>query len=146
MKKFFLCAVVALVFGFYVWQTRAPSSRVVDFSPVVLPSPPVHTPSPPAVPTGKYRDGIYTGSVADAFFGNIQVAAVVRSGRITSVNILEYPNDREHSIRLNSDALPRLISQAVRNQDAQVNIVSGATDSSLAFRASLSSALAQAKN
>ena len=159
MKKFFLCAVVAVVFGFYVWQTRGTSAPVSDTNLVAMPTPLADTPPPsssqgivvskPApvpTPTVKYREGTYTGSVADAFFGNIQVVAVVSGGRIQSVKILQYPNDREHSIKLNSEALPRLISQAIRNQDAQVNIVSGATDTSLAFRESLAFALRQAQN
>lgn len=96
--------------------------------------------------TGTYRDGTYTGSVADAYYGYIQVRAVIQQGKIADVAFLQYPNDRRTSIEINSQALPLLKVEAIQAQSAQVDIVSGATDSSIAFRESLASALAQASN
>ena len=86
-----------------------------------------------------------TGDTYDAFYGYVQVKAVVSGGKIADVQILQYPNDRGTSIRINSIAMPRLKSEAIQSQSADVNIVSGATASSGAFRASLASALAQAQ-
>jgi uncharacterized protein with FMN-binding domain len=42
--------------------------------------------------------------------------------------------------------MPYLKQEAIAAQSANVNIISGATDSSYAFRQSLASALAQAKS
>jgi uncharacterized protein with FMN-binding domain len=92
-----------------------------------------------------YKDGTYTGSVADATWGNIQVKAVIQNGKITSVQFLQYPNDRNRSIMINNYADPQLSSEAIQAQSANVNIVTGATDSSQAFIQSLSDALSQAK-
>jgi uncharacterized protein with FMN-binding domain len=94
---------------------------------------------------GIYKDGSYTGSVADAFYGNIQVKAVIQNGKISDVQFLQYPNDRERSIMINTQAMPYLKDEAIQAQSAQVDIVSGATDSSQAFIQSLSSALAKAQ-
>jgi uncharacterized protein with FMN-binding domain len=94
--------------------------------------------------SGNYKDGAYTGVVADAYYGNIQVQAVIQNGKITDVNFLQYPNDRRTSIEINTQAMPILRSEAIQVQSANVDIVSGATDSSIAFRQSLSSALNQA--
>lgn len=94
--------------------------------------------------TGQYRDGTYTGSPADAFYGTIQVQAVISGGKITDVTFLQYPSDRTTSVMINQQAMPYLKQEAILAQNAQVNIVSGATDSSLAFRQSLQSALNQA--
>ena len=58
---------------------------------------------------------------------------------------LDYPKDRSTSIRINSRAMPILKSEAIQAQNSNVNTISGATDSSGAFRESLASALAQAK-
>lgn len=94
--------------------------------------------------SSKYKDGTYTGSVADAFYGNIQVQATVKGGKITAVKFLQYPNDRPNSIAINQQAMPYLQQEAIQAQSANVDGVSGATDTSLAFRQSLSAALAKA--
>jgi uncharacterized protein with FMN-binding domain len=105
------------------------------------------TPSPTATPTpsGQYKDGSYTGVAADAFYGNIQVQAKISGGKITAVTFLQYPNDRDRSIEINNYAMPILQSEAIRAQSASVSGVSGASDTSMAFRESLASALAKAK-
>lgn len=92
-----------------------------------------------------YKDGSYTGSVADAHWGNIQVKAIVKSGKITDVQFMQYPNDRNRSISINSDADPQLTTEAIQAQSANVDVVTGATDSSEAFIQSLTDALSQAK-
>ena len=101
--------------------------------------------STPAATTSGYKDGTYTGSAADAYYGNIQVSATISGGKITNVEFLQYPNDNPHSISVNTQAMPYLKQEAIAAQSAQVDIVSGATDTSDAFIQSLSSALAQAQ-
>ncbi len=92
-----------------------------------------------------YKDGSYTGSVADAQWGNIQVKAIIQNGKITDVQFLQYPNERNRSVMINNYADPQLTSEAIQAQSANVDIVSGATDTSEAFSQSLSAALSQAK-
>jgi len=105
-------------------------------------------PTVPPKPTisSIYKDGTFTGSVENASYGNIQVAAIISGGKLSNVQILQYPSDRRNSISVNSQALPILISEAIQSQNANVNVVSGATHSSEAFVLSLQSALTQAKN
>lgn len=93
----------------------------------------------------KYKDGAYTGSVADAQWGYIQVKAVISGGKITDVQFLQYPNDRNRSIEINSYADPQLTQEAIQAQSAQVDVITGATDSSQAFMQSLGDALTQAQ-
>ncbi len=107
---------------------------------------PTQTPTPTPKPSSLYKDGSYTGIAADAFYGNIQVQAVIANGRITDVKFLQYPNDRDRSIEINSYADPILAQEAIQAQTANVDVVSGATDSSQAFIQSLQSALDQAKS
>jgi len=97
-----------------------------------------------AAKTGRYRDGAYVGAVVDAYYGPLQVQANVSGGRIVSVKALQYPADRRTSQRINNQALPALQSEAIAAQDAQVDIVSGATLTSEAYIRSLDSALGQA--
>lgn len=103
------------------------------------------TSSPSATPAGQYRDGSYTGGVADAQWGYVQVKAVVQGGKLTDVQWLQYPNDRSRSVEINSIADPELTSEAIQAQSAQVDIITGATDSSEAFIQSLGDALSQAQ-
>ena len=102
--------------------------------------------NPPSGSTSstQYKDGTYTGSVADAFYGNVQVSVTISGGKITTVNFLQYPNDRQTSIEINQQAIPFLQQEAIQAQSANVQIVSGATFTSQAFVQSLQAALNQA--
>jgi uncharacterized protein with FMN-binding domain len=158
MKKF---AVAVIIIGAFILY-----SLIYSHAAVALPnnatssgsssgsskqsSPTVAASTPPAATTtstanGRYKDGTYTGSVADAQWGYIQVKATIAGGKLTNVQFLQYPNDRNRSIEINSYADPQLSSEAIQAQSANVDIVTGATDSSEAFMQSLSNALAQAK-
>jgi uncharacterized protein with FMN-binding domain len=105
---------------------------------------PTKAPTPTPTPAGKFKNGNYTGSVADAFYGNVQVKAIVSGGRLTNIQILQEPNDRGTSREIAAQAFPQLISEAISSQSSSVDIVSGATQDSEAFRQSLSAALNQA--
>ncbi len=103
------------------------------------------TPKASATSGSLYKDGSYTGSVADAQWGYVQVKAVITNGKITDVQFLQYPSDRNRSVYINSIADPQLTSEAIQAQNANVDIVTGATDSSEAFIQSLTDALSQAR-
>lgn len=94
---------------------------------------------------GAYKDGSYTGASADAFYGNLQVVAIIQGGQLTDVQFPIYPNNGGHSLQLSQNDLPILKQEAIAAQSANVNVVSGATQTSQAFEQSLASALAQAK-
>jgi uncharacterized protein with FMN-binding domain len=98
-----------------------------------------------STPAGQYTDGTYTGSAANAYYGTVQVQAVIQNGKITNVQFLQYANDRSTSVAINDRAIPILQSEAIASQSANVNIVSGATFTSQAFEQSLGSALQQAQ-
>ena len=98
-----------------------------------------------SAPSGGYKNGTYIGSVADAFYGNIQVQTTISNGKISNITFLQFPNDNRTSQYVNSQADPILAQEAIQTQSAQVDIVSGASASSQAFQASLADALSQAK-
>ncbi len=108
-----------------------------------------HSTSPasaaPPKPKGQYVDGNYTGSVADAYYGYVQVQAIIQGGKITDVKFLQYPSSHSTSVYINSQAMPYLTQEAIQAQSANINGVSGATATSQAFAQSLYSALAKAK-
>ncbi len=120
-------------------KTRVTSSTSVSTS----------KPKPVAVTTpknkGMYNDGTYTGIVADAYYGKVQVQADISNGRLADVQFLDYPSDRSYSRQVNSVAMPALTQEAISAQSANVDGVSGASDTSAAFRQSLASALSKAR-
>lgn len=125
----------------------SPTVTVVKTSGGTLPPvqiPPTSTPSPQVI-SGKYRDGNFTGSAEDAYYGTIQVQVVIAGGKIADVIFLQYPNDNRTSISINSQAMPIFKQEAIQAQSANVDMVSGASFSSPAFQKSLATALSQAK-
>ena len=155
MKKFLLVSLLVFVFGAFVIKERFLPSE--DASGVVTPpasltnttpdsgqgSPVVTSSTPPS--NTSYKDGAYIGDSADAFYGNVQVQATISGGKITDVQFLQYPNDRGTSVAINSQAMPYLKQEAIAAQSAQVDTISGASQTSNAFRISLASALSKAK-
>jgi len=126
-----------------VATTASPHTTTTSQSqPKSVPAP---TPAP-VIKKNLYADGTYTGDVADAYYGNIQAQITIQNGKLTNVQFLQYPNDRSTSRYINGMAMPALKSEAISAQSSNVDIVSGATDSSQAFIQSLASALSQAKN
>ncbi len=120
--------------------TAAPISQDAN---ATVQSPAVQPTALPASPTaaGQYKDGQYTGPQVDAFYGWVQVQAVIQNGQIADVKFLQYPSDRRTSQRINSIAMPWLTQEAVQAQSANVDIISGATLTSEAFAQSLQAAL-----
>jgi len=145
MKKTVVTSFFIFVFVVYSLYQYFGTSQKIEYVASSAQTKPSQ-PTPVVKKTGLYTDGTYTGNVADAYYGNIQVQAIIQNGKITDVQFLQYPSDRNTSIRINNVAMPILKSEAITAQNANVDIVSGATDSSQAFQQSLGGALAQAKN
>ena len=96
------------------------------------------TPTPqPQAQAGKYRDGTYVG-VGSSRHGGMQVTVLVQGGQIQSAAITSC------ATRYPCSKVAPLVSEVVSKQSAPVNYVSGATDSSMAYRQAVTSALAKA--
>ncbi len=120
-------------------------------APVSQPAPapkPVPTPQPAPAPkpAALYKDGTYTGPSVYVYYGNVQVQATISGGKLTDVQFLDHPQDRYTSIAINDYAMPILQQEALQAQSANVNGVSGASETSGGFVQSLGAALTQAKN
>lgn len=102
------------------------------------------TPSTPPTQSS-YSNGTFTGSVADAYYGNVQVRATISGGKITDVSFLQYPDTHDTSVMINQQAMPYLRQEAIQSQSSDVQIISGATFTSEAFIQSLAAALSQAR-
>jgi uncharacterized protein with FMN-binding domain len=146
MKKFFLSIIVIAVFCLYVvfYHKSTQSALISDGkNSTIADSSLGNSKSTQTVDT--IKDGSYAGSAEDAFYGTVQVKAVIQNGKITDIEFLQYPNDRSESVQINQNAIPTLKQEAIQKQSANVDIVSGATQTSDAFNQSLADALVQAK-
>jgi uncharacterized protein with FMN-binding domain len=123
---------------------QAPAQRQAPGSPRVVPTPqpaarPATAPSSGGTQTqSQYKDGTYTGQ-GTSRRGDVWVSVQVQGGRIANVSItrstLQYP------LRDIAD----LPSEVVQRQSPQVDIVSRATYSSMAFRGAVTQALSAAR-
>ncbi len=131
------------VAGIYAYSQYSNNSRVTLNTPTSVITTAMR-PKSSVTSSGAYTDGSYTGSAADAYYGSVQVEAIIRNGQLADVKFLQYPNSHSASVYINQQAMPYLTQEAVQAQSANVNGVSGATFTSQAFTQSLASALSQA--
>jgi uncharacterized protein with FMN-binding domain len=136
-KKFYISAFVVITFIAYVIH-----QRFTNPDSALNPASQLSTSSSQTV----YKDGTYTGPQVDAYYGLVEVQVQIQQGKIANVQFLQYPNDRNTSVRINSIAMPYLEQEAIQAQSAQVNIISGATLTSEGFMMSLDAALKSAKS
>ncbi len=86
----------------------------------------------------------YAGDAVPTRFGNVQVQITMSGGKITAVNVLQIPNRDRRDQQINSYAVPILNQEAVAAQSADIDMVSGATVTSVAYLQSLQSAIDKA--
>lgn len=95
--------------------------------------------------SGKYKDGAYTGKATATQWGDVQVQATIKSGKLTAIKVLEYPNSNGHDKQINAQALPVYKSEALKSQSAKIQLVSGASETYKGFTGSLQNALDKAE-
>ncbi len=126
-------AVVALLFG-YKTSTSGPTATAAAVA------------APTTSGTTTTADGAktVTGSVAQTRWGPVQVAITVAGGKITAVDVPVYPDGNGRDEQINASALPVLVQSTLTAQNANIDMVSGATVTSTGYLQSLQSALDQA--
>lgn len=82
-----------------------------------------------------------TGDTVQTRWGPVQVRVTIKSGKLTEVTAVSYPQDNPRDQEINSYALPQLRREALAAQSAQIDAVSGATYTSDGYKQSLQSAL-----
>ena len=107
------------------------------------PAPPTST-APAATATTTPTTVTLTGSAISYFFGTAQVQVTLQNGQITDVTALQLPSEGR-SGRISQQVEPMLREEVLAAQNAQINLISGATYTSEAYAASLQAALDQAR-
>jgi uncharacterized protein with FMN-binding domain len=90
------------------------------------------------------KDGTYTGDAVQTRFGTVQVQATVANGRITAVTAVQLPDNDPRSSAISQGAEPYLKQEALAQQSAKIDVISGATYTSEGYMSSLQSALDKA--
>jgi uncharacterized protein with FMN-binding domain len=90
--------------------------------------------------------GTLTGTTVQTRYGPVQVRVTLKSGKITDVTAVTYPQDNPRDQQINSYAIPQLKREALSAQSANIDTVSGASYTSDGYRQSLQSALDSAGN
>jgi uncharacterized protein with FMN-binding domain len=82
-----------------------------------------------------------TGPTVQTQWGPVQVQVTLDGGTITDVSVLQHPSGNPQDDRINAYALPILVQETVDQQSAHVDMVSGATVTSVGYLQSLQAAL-----
>ena len=90
-------------------------------------------------------DGTYTGNSVNTRWGAVKVQITITDGKISEVTAVDYPHGNSKDKQINSYALPKLRSEVLSAQSANIDTVSGATVTSNGYIDSLQSALDQVK-
>lgn len=85
-----------------------------------------------------------TGDAASTRYGPVQVQVTLSGNKITSVTAIDYPANDPRDYQINSYAIPILNQEAVNANSANIDMVSGATFTSMGYVQSLQSALDKA--
>jgi uncharacterized protein with FMN-binding domain len=101
------------------------------------------TAAPPKAVSGS-RSTTFTGEAVDTRWGPVQVRITVQGGKITASEAVQYPKENSRDVEINDFALPLLGRQAVQQQSAEIDAVSGATMTSGGYQQSLQSAIDKA--
>lgn len=115
-----------------------PSSRTT------APRQPVPTQASGGTTAAQGGGGTYTGSRIRTVYGDVQVKVTVNGNKIMDVQPLTLPSDRARSAYISQVAGPMLRTEAITAQSSNIDIISGATYTSIAYQRSLDSALKQA--
>jgi uncharacterized protein with FMN-binding domain len=136
-------AVVTLLFGYHTSTSGATTTAVASGAAPSTGSG-SGTSGSGTSGSGTAAGQTVTGSVAQTRWGPVQVQLTVSGGKVTAVDVLQYPNGNGRDREINSYALPVLVQETISAQSANIDMVSGATVTSDGYLTSLQSALDQA--
>jgi len=91
--------------------------------------------------TSAAGSGTATGDAVSTQYGDAQVRVTVKNGKIVTIEALQLQGNDPRSVQISSSAAPILQQEALSDQTADVDAVSGATFTSASYTQSLQSAL-----
>ena len=123
----------------------APSDQPSS-GPSAAPTTPARTAAPTTTPKATTSaKQVIQGTAVDTRYGPVQVQVTLAGSKITDVAILQVPQREQRDVEINSYAVPILQQETLQAQSAKIDMVSGATYTSVGYLQSLQSALDKAK-
>ena len=127
---------VVLLFGYRTSTSSAMPTTASVAAPAAAPAPVAGAPAAAGTTV--------TGTTASTRWGPVQVQITVAGGKVTAVVVVQYPDGNGKDREINSYAIPTLVQETLSAQNANIDMVSGATVTSDGYLTSLQSALDKA--
>lgn len=106
-------------------------------APSTAPAPPASTsPSTTSTPDSANATVTTQGSAESSNYGTVQVEVTFTGSRMVAVTLLQAPHDGRALT-----ALPRLQQEAMKAQSADIDTITGATETSESYKTSLQAAI-----
>lgn len=144
MKKTIFVVALSIAGFIAVWRfepgpvhntaVAAPPPSVA--APSTAPAPPASTGATPSTPDSANATVTTQGTPESSTYGTVQVQVTFTGSRMVAVTLLQAPDDGRALT-----ALPRLQEEAVRAQSADIDTVTGATETSESYKTSLQAAI-----
>jgi uncharacterized protein with FMN-binding domain len=131
---------IVLLFGYHTSTSGPTTTEQVAVAPIGGTSTTSSASSSGATSSSR----TVTGPAVDTRWGPVQVEVTTSAGKVTAVNVMEYPTGNPKDQEINSYALPVLVQETLDAQSADIDMVSGATVTSDGYVQSLQAALDEA--
>lgn len=144
MKKTIFVVALSIAGFIAVWRfepgpvhntaVAAPPPSVA--APSTAPAPPVSTGATPSTPDSANATVTTQGTPESSTYGTVQVQVTFTGSRMVAVTLLQAPDDGRALT-----ALPRLQEEAIKAQSADIDTITGATETSESYKTSLRAAI-----
>jgi uncharacterized protein with FMN-binding domain len=105
-------------------------------APSTAPAPPSSTGAAPSTPDSANATVTTQGTPQSSNYGTVQVSVTFTGTRMVAVTLLQAPDDGRALT-----ALPRLQEEAMKAQSADIDTITGATETSESYKTSLQAAI-----
>ncbi len=96
--------------------------------------------------SNNYKNGTFTGASMTTPRGIVQTQAVIKNGKISKINVLNFPNSSGITKRINARTLPIYIAEVLKAQSEKIKLVPGTSEAYTGFTGSLQDALNHAES
>ncbi|MFJ9785111.1 FMN-binding protein [Amycolatopsis sp. NPDC101161] len=144
MKKTIFVVALSIAGFIAVWRfepgpvhntaVAAPPPSVA--APSTAPAPPATTGATPSTPDSANATVTTQGTPESSTYGTVQVQVTFTGSRMIAVTLLQAPDDGRALT-----ALPRLQEEAIKAQSADIDTITGATETSESYKTSLRAAI-----
>jgi uncharacterized protein with FMN-binding domain len=105
-------------------------------APSTSAAPPTSTATTPSTPDSANATVTTQGTAESSTYGTVQVQVTFTGARLVAITLLQAPDDGRALT-----ALPRLQEEAMKAQSADVDTITGATETSESYKTSLQAAI-----